>query len=115
MRRINGCVIAFLLAGPAVQAHQVLPTPAAPAMVPVLRKDSPPPVILEEAVPGSVPQPPTEGAKPKDDKPKEDPRLKKIAQVQYDRRPSAILKAWSEPLPRMEGDVAGPPAPTEND
>src|SRR5207253_3086922 len=37
-------------------------------------------------------------AKGKDGQPKEDPRLKKISQLQHDRRPSAILKAWSEPM-----------------
>jgi uncharacterized protein (DUF2267 family) len=50
-------------------------------------------------------------------KPKESPRLKKFQQLQHDRRPSAILKAWAEPLPRLADDLEldGPLNPPEAD
>jgi len=51
------------------------------------------------------------------EKPKESPRLKKLQQLQFDRRPSAILKAWSAPPPRVSetADLPGPVANAEKD
>ncbi|HEY8503399.1 MAG TPA: hypothetical protein VIL46_02375, partial [Gemmataceae bacterium] len=38
----------------------------------------------------------------------ESPRLQKLRQLQFDRRPSAILKAWSEPKDRPKDKPKGP-------
>ncbi|MCI0642727.1 MAG: hypothetical protein L0Y72_15900 [Gemmataceae bacterium] len=47
-----------------------------------------------------LPGPPLEETLGKDKKeePKENPRLQKLKQLSYDRRPSTMLKAWSTPL-----------------
>src|SRR5438105_2779296 len=64
-------------------------------------------LVPAPSVPGQEPPPPQKTKETKEtkaaddpaakDKPKERPRLKKLKQLQFDRRASAILNAWSKP------------------
>jgi hypothetical protein len=49
----------------------------------------------------------------KKDEPKESPRLQKLKQLSYDRRPSATLKAWSTPLAKPETKGKEKPDPID--
>jgi hypothetical protein len=90
MRRLHFAMLALTLAFPVLAAGQV---PSLPA-VPLTEAKAPagPPKKAEATSPAAAPAP-TPAA------PKENPRLQKLRQQQFDRRPSAILKAWAPPPP----------------
>src|SRR5437763_4575704 len=88
------CAAAARQAAPAVAVKEVAATQAAPA------------------------QPTPAGAQPAGAQPaatqaaKESPRLQRLKQLTFDRRPSSILKAWAGP-PGPEKAGSGPAAPTD--
>jgi hypothetical protein len=70
------------------------------------------------AAPAATPTPSAEAPKPDDAAAKElkQKRLQKIQQLQFDRRPSTILKTWLEPAPKppvKEADKPTVAAPVE--
>jgi hypothetical protein len=73
----------------------------------------PSPAPVKAAAPAGQPAPPT-GAKAVEAKTatasKESPRLQKLKQLQFDRRPSAILKAWAPAPPEEKTKPADPKA-----
>jgi hypothetical protein len=121
MRRIAVLVLASNLVA-AVSFGQSPPVPvfsgaaiiqgASPA---IITKDGPPIMIGPDGQP--VPVGPAVAAQPGAEKAKESPRLKKLQQLQFDRKPSTILKVWAEPpvLASENPKFVGPPVPPEND
>lgn len=114
MKRITAVVLCFFVALSAVQGRQtpvVVPGGVFVPVGPVVESKS---ASLVAPVDGpGEPAAKAEGPV----KPKDSPRLKKIQQLQFDRRPSTILKAWSAPLPRVSesADLHGPVGSPEKD
>ncbi len=74
----------------------------------------PQPAVKLQATDKSKPEPDQKAAKePAKETPKESPRLQKLKQLTYDRRPSSILKAWAPqpPSPEPKDDAKGDKKP----
>jgi hypothetical protein len=123
MRHIAAFGLATVLVAAVAYGKQT-PTPAMPVAQTMIKSVSGALIVTKDGQPTQVspngqpvPPNPDAAAKAAAEKPKDSPRLKKLQQQQYDRKPSTILKLWAEsPSQSSENSTfVGPPAPPESD
>src|SRR5262245_44075860 len=100
MRRLSLLPAFLLLVTAAPVLGQVKSTAVAPARK-VEAPATPPPAAARPAQPGEPTPANAEAAT-------ESPRLQKLRQLSFDRRPSAILRAWAGPAKPAEKKPEGP-------